>query len=87
MSLYARKVDDSFGIYDGFNCEFINPEYLGITEKEIREYVKHNPFPKDKDYSLKECIGDLTGSSGSYIIPTKREKTADFIAEMIRALI
>lgn len=87
MSINVRKVDDSFGIWDGYNCEFINPEYFRIPEEKIREYLKNNPFPKDPDYSEEDMILDLTDSSGSLIIPSKSGKTAEFIARMIRDLI
>jgi len=87
MSIGIRKVDDSYGIWDGYNCEFINPEYLGISEKKIRKYLKENPFPEDPEYSEKDMIFDLTNSSGSLIIHCKFRKTAEFIAQMIRDLI
>ena len=87
MAIEVRKVDDHFGIWDGFNCEFINPEYLGLSEKEIKDYLKENSFPRDPDYSEKDLIHDLTGSQGSYIVPTKKRETAEFIAKMISDLL
>ena len=86
MSIDVRRVDDSFGIWDGYNCEFVNPEYLRIPKEKVREYLKDNPFPKDPDYSEENMILDLTGSSGSLLIPSKSRKTAEFIARMIRDL-
>jgi hypothetical protein len=87
MSIEVRKVDDSYGIWAGYTCEFINPATLLISEERIKDYVKDNPFPEDPDYSLENCIDDLTRSEGSYIIPTKKRETAEYIAELIYKLI
>ena len=86
MGIYARRVDDWFGIYDGFNCEFLNPMYLSIKEKEIREYVETNPFANDDEYSLEDFIGDMK-SEGSFIIPTHQRETAEWIANAISNLV
>jgi len=87
MAIEVRKVDNWFGIWDGFNCEFLHPEHLNFSEEEIRNYLKENPFPKDPEYSEEDMIHDLIRSQGSYIIPTKRRETAEFIAQMISDLL
>ena len=86
MGIRVRKVDDSFGIWDSFNCEFVNPEYLGIKKERIKEYIKENPFPKSDMYSEKEMINDIVQSSGSLLI-SGTEEQADWVADMIQALL
>lgn len=96
MGIRVRKVDDSFGIWDSCNCEFVNPRYLCISRERIREYIKGDantgipphPFPASKDnwYTEEYMIGDVTNSEGSLIIPGTEEQ-ADWIADMIQALL
>ena len=82
----VRKVDNSFGIWDNYSCEFINAEFLGIGEKEIKSYLSKHPFPVSNLYSEKEMISDVYNSSGSLIIPGTEEQ-AEFVAKMIYTLI
>lgn len=86
MAIEARKVNEHFGIWDGYNCKFVDPSEWQFNRERIREYLKEYPFPKDPDYSEQDFLHDILGSSGSYIIPTSREETAEFIAELIRAV-
>lgn len=87
MGIRVRKVDNNFGIWDSYNCEFINPKYLGITEQEILEYIKQHPYPEEPNpdgfiYSAEDMIKDLTNSEGSLIIPGT-EAQAEWVSEMI----
>ena len=86
MAIEVRSVDNSWGIWNGYNMDFINPQYLSITERDISKYVGKYPFPKDDNYSLEDCINDLTQSDGAYTIYGERS-TAEYISDMIRALI
>jgi len=63
----------------------INLDFL-INKKNVKKYVKENPWPDDPDYSLKDFLNDMDGDR-SYIIPTKNRKTAEYIAELISKLI
>mgnify|MGYP001163285193 CR=1 FL=1 len=92
MGMRVRKVDDSYGIWDSFNCEFLNPAYLNIQEQDIRDYIdgkkdgiKH-PFPLSEDYTEKDMIGDVTNSEGSLIIPGTEEQ-AEWIADMLNVIL
>ena len=87
MAFRVRKVDNWFAIWDDINCEFIHPEHLCLSEEKLKRYLRENSFPKDSEYSEKEMIYDLTCSKGTYIIPTKKRRTAEFIAQMISDLI
>ena len=86
MGIYIRKVDNCFGIWNNYESEFLNPSYLGITEKQVKDYVKNNPFPVDKLYSKDDCIYDLTESGGSLLMQCDL-KTAEYITNMIETLI
>ena len=86
MSIRIRKVDNDFGVWNGYTCEFVNPEFLGIEEDEIKEYLKGNPYPEEDIYKEEAMIQDIINSTGSYIIPCKRRKTAEFISDMINDL-
>ena len=75
-------------VYESVIMEAINPEYLGIKEKDIREYLERHPMPVDPDYSVDEMIGDITGSSGFYTLPDNtKQETCDFIADMLNELV
>lgn len=98
MSVRVRKVDESFGIWDSYNMEFVNPSYLGISEARIKDYIKGNkefeeppqPFPKSPEgefqYSEEDMIQDMTNSEGSLIIPGTEDQ-AYWIADMIQELL
>ena len=87
MSIEVIKVNEHFGIWDGYNCKFVDPEEWQFNEKRIKEYLKENPFPKDTEYSERDFLHDILKSSGSYIIPTTTRETAEFIVELIQAVI
>ena len=86
MGIRVRKVDDFFGIWDSFNCDFINPEYLGIDVVDIVAYMRENPFPKSASYILDDMLGDVTQSSGALIVAGTKEQ-AEWVAELINKLI
>jgi|GEM_PF-3194919 len=89
MGIRIRRVDDSFGIWDSYNCKFIEAEHLGIKAERVREYLKEHPFPKDSkdNWYTEECmIGDVTNSQGSLIIPGSEEQ-AEWVADMLQALL
>lgn len=53
---------------DTFTCIGIEPLYLRARKKEIEEYEKTHPYPKDCDYyDLETFIGDMR-SEGLYTI-------------------
>ena len=91
MGIRIRKVDDFYGIWDSFNCEFLNPAYLNITEQDVRDYIegkkdgKPHPFPATEEYTEQDMINDVTNSEGSLIIPGTEEQ-AEWVADMIRVV-
>lgn len=71
-------------VYESTCMEAIDCQYLGITREKMEEYLKEHPMPDDPEYSLEDMIGDITGSSGFYILPNKiQDDTANFIATLI----
>jgi len=73
--------------YHSFNMEAINPEYLGISEEAIREYMKEHPKPDDPYYSTEDMIYDLTDTSGFLSLSDNvSEETATYMCEMIEDL-
>ena len=84
MGVRARK---GWYLYHSVTSEAVEPEYLGITEEQIREYLKEHPMPEDPEYSAEEMIGDITHSSGSLTLPDEtKEETANFVATLIDEL-
>ena len=74
-------------VYNSFTMDTIDPAYLGISKKQIEEYLRKNPMPDDPVYSMEDMIGDITGSSGFYSLPNEiKDETADFIATLISNL-
>ena len=87
MGIEVREFKDGgYLIWDGYNCEALNWESLFIDEDEIREYLKNNPFPKDKEYSKEDLLRDIN-ATGSITICCEKEETAEYIAEMIYQLL
>ncbi len=89
MGIRVKKVDDGFGIWDSFSCEFVNPATLQIKKKDIEEYMKTAPFPESsakRPYTIGDMIYDMTTSEGSFIIPGTEEQ-AEWIAEMVQTLL
>ena len=86
MGFELRKVDDYYGIFNGYNSEFLRWQDLWISEKEVKKYIKKNPFPKDELYSLDDLLLDLK-AEGSIIIPTTNKNTAEYIYGLVSYLI
>ncbi len=92
MGMRVRKVDNFYGIWDPWNCEFVNPAYLGIQEQDIRDYIngkkdgQPHPFPATKDYTEQDMIGDVTNSEGSLII-LGTEEQAEWVAHMLNVIL
>jgi len=84
MSIQIRKVDKSWGIYDGYNDQFINAVELGIDEDAVREYVKEYPFPRDSSYYFGDLVDDLQKDC-AFIVGC-RKKTANYIADLVSEL-
>lgn len=75
-------------LYHNATCGAVEPEYLGITEKQIREYLKKTPMPEDLAYSVEEMIDAITGSAGALTLPDDAKKeTAHFVADLIDELL
>jgi len=75
-------------VYHSTTMEAVNPEYLGITTEQIRNYLKKNPMPDDPAYSVEDLIDDITKSSGFYTLPKDiRDETADFVVTLIDELL
>lgn len=74
-------------VYNSFDMEAINPEYLGISKEDIREYMKENPMPKDPEYSPEDLIGDVTGTTGFLTLSdAMKQETREYVAELIGEL-
>ena len=86
MAIEIKKVENFYGIYNGYNCEFFRWQDLWLNEKEVKDYIKENPFPKDEDYTLEDFLHDLK-AEGTIIIPTEKKETAEYICDLISNLI
>jgi len=85
MGVRARK---GWYLYHSVTCEAVEPEYLCITEEQIREYLKEHPMPEDSAYSAEEMISDITNSTGALTLPDEtKEETAHFVADLINELV
>lgn len=74
-------------MYESITMEAINPEYLGISKEDIREYMKENPMPKDPEYSQEDLISDITQSGGFLTLSDAMQpETREYVAELIGAL-
>ena len=81
------RVDRFWVVYDSVCGEAIDPEYLGISKEDIREYMKENPMPKDPEYSPEDLIIDVTKSSGFLKLPDAMQpETRGYVAELIGEL-
>ena len=82
------RVEERVVVYESVTMEAINPEYLGITEEQIREYMKKNPMPEDPAYSPEDLILDLTQSSGMLTLPKKtKPETREYVADLLNTLL
>jgi len=75
-----------------YSCtmEPINPEYLSITEDQIREYINkyEGEIPDDPNYTIEDMIHDLTSSSGMYSLPEgTNEAMIEFVERLLNDLI
>ena len=87
MGIEVREFKNGrYLIWDGYNCEAVNWESLFLDEKDIREYLKNNPFPKDKEYSKEDLLRDIY-ATGSITLCCDKAETAEYIAEMIYILL
>ena len=84
MGVRARK---GWYLYHSVTCEAVEPEYLGISEEQIRKYLKEHPMPEDPAYSVEEMVSDITNSTGALTLPDEtRDETANFVADLINEL-
>ena len=86
------KEDDTslghrFAIWSGCECRFLDYQGLVFSRNSIEDYIKKNPFPKDKHYSAEDMIYDFTKAEGSVTMRCEKEETADWIVDMINALL
>ena len=61
-------------------------EELLIGEEELKEYLKKNPFPKDKYYNEETFLRDLQSEGYVCAIVEKRD-TAEYIADLFGELV
>ena len=74
-------------VYNSFTMETIDPSYLGISKKQITDYLKKHSMPDDPEYSVEDMVGDISESSGFYCLPDKvKDETANFVATLISDL-
>ncbi|MBU0479093.1 hypothetical protein KKC91_11070 [bacterium] len=76
-----------FAIWSGCDCRFMDYDGLGFSRDSIEDYVKKNPFPEDEYYSEGDMICDFTSADGSVTLRCEKEETADWVADMINALL
>ena len=76
-----------FTIWSGFDCRFIDYDGLGFSRDSIEDYIKEHPFPKDKHYLVEDMICDFTNADGSVTMRCEKEETADWVVDMINALL
>lgn len=86
MSLEIRKVDDAYGVFSRYSCEFLRWQDLWLNGDSVNEYLRKNPFPDDNDYCKDEFLVDLK-AEGSIIIHSKKQETAEYICSLISDLI
>ena len=82
------KIEQKLVAFDSMTYNAINPEYLGISEDQIRDYIKEHPMPEDPNYTAEDLIADLTHSSGMYCLPSNvKTETIEYVEELLNALI
>ncbi len=64
-------------------CTALEPEYLGITEEKLDEYVKEHPFPKDEHYSWQDLLNDIESTGSWTFDPEIGEAMIDWLETMI----
>jgi len=81
------RIERKLIAYDSVIMEPVYPQYLGLTEEQIRQYVKENPMPYDPEYTVEELIADLTFSEGIYVLPSKvKEETIEYVEKLLNDL-
>ena len=82
------RIESKLLAIDSVTMEPIYPQFAGITEDELRAYIKEHPMPEDPNYSPEDLIMDLTRSEGIYILPFNvKEETIDYVQELLNTLI
>ncbi|MHA1755900.1 MAG: hypothetical protein ACTSVV_03955 [Promethearchaeota archaeon] len=83
---YLKPDEQKFIIKESTSETILHWQDLWIDEEKLKEYLKENPFPKDKYYSKKEFLQDLE-CEGYVSISVNKKETAEFIAELFYKLI
>jgi len=82
------RIEKKLIAFDSITYNAINPEYLSLTEDEIKEYMKEHPMPEDPNYTAEDLIADLTHSSGMYCLPSNvKVETIEYIEGLLNALV
>lgn len=75
-------------VYESVTMEAINPIYIGISEEDIRDYMKTHPMPEDSEYSPEDLIRDVTNTSGFLSLSDEmKPETREYTVELIGALL
>ena len=86
MAIEIKKVNDNYGIFNGYNTEFLRWQDLWFDRNAVKNYLMKNPFPNDDLYSMNDFLTDLK-AEGSIIIPSSKSETAEYICGLISHLI
>ena len=82
------RIEQKVVAFDSMTYDAINPEYLGISEAQIRDYIKEHPMPEDPNYTAEDLIADLTHSSGMYCLPSNvKVETIEYIEGLLNTLV
>ena len=87
------RVDVKKVVYESITMEAINPEYQGISQIQIEDYLNKadaagRGMPDDPVYTRADLISDITQSSGIYTLPMEtKPETDDFIATTPNSLL
>jgi len=94
MAIEVREIKENgtspgrhFAIWNGCECRFMDYQGLGFSRDSIENYIKGNPFPEDKHYLAEDMICDFTNADGSVTMRCEKEETADWVVDMINALL
>ena len=86
MAFEVKKVDGNYGVFNGYNSEFLRWQDLSLDTKGLHDYLSRKPFPKDPHYSLSNFLFDLK-AEGPMIIPSPKRRTAEYICDLVSGLI
>ena len=82
------RAEKTILVYDSIMMLAIEPEYLGITEEKMVEYMRETPMPKDEKYSGEDFIDDITQSTGFYSLPDGiKEETIAYIEDALNEIV